>query len=336
MDDKRKDEIDILRGIAVILVVIGHAFIVYPIDISHIPWCKISRYFIYSFHMGLFFILAGYIYVCFDYKQYIKKKFKRILIPYIFFSFINLISHVIGNQFVNEKVSIRDGIYKIITGQAEWFLPTIFIIYIFYPIVTKIFMSLWSRLLIAIFCIIILNITTDIPGVIYNVLFYLPFFIVGNIIQEWKGVKKINLFQAIIIFISSLCIASLGIFFDFNHILIPLINKYMRGFGIISCLIIVILKVFKTFKNKENIILNLLRIFSKYSLQIYLLNGYPLTILRFLICIKFHVYNAVVIVILLVIGIISSTLLVSLSCEKIKFLAFLMGLKYKRMRDEKI
>ena len=45
----RIDEIDVMRGIGILLVVIGHVF----------PAGKRVHTFIYSFHMPLFFIISG-------------------------------------------------------------------------------------------------------------------------------------------------------------------------------------------------------------------------------------------------------------------------------------
>lgn len=63
----RIEEIDLLRGLAAILMILGHSFIVYPIDISDIAWCSAIQYWIYTFHMELFFVVAGVVYKCLDY-----------------------------------------------------------------------------------------------------------------------------------------------------------------------------------------------------------------------------------------------------------------------------
>ena len=52
---ERVKEIDYLRGIAAILMILGHSFIVYPIDISEGACCKAIQHWIYTFHMELFF-----------------------------------------------------------------------------------------------------------------------------------------------------------------------------------------------------------------------------------------------------------------------------------------
>lgn len=73
--NERQVEIDILRGIAILLVLLGHM----------IPWEGIGHTFIYSFHAPLFFFLSGYL----VHKEIenpfvvIHKSAKRLLVPYI-------------------------------------------------------------------------------------------------------------------------------------------------------------------------------------------------------------------------------------------------------------
>lgn len=113
-DSGRIEEIDLLRGVAALLMILGHSFIVYPIDISGVSWCKGVQYFIYTFHMELFFILAGVVYQCGNYKTFIIKKVKRILIPYIFFGLIAMLGRATGGFFVNGEETLREGMIKLI------------------------------------------------------------------------------------------------------------------------------------------------------------------------------------------------------------------------------
>lgn len=78
----RIPELDILKGFAMICMIIGHSIIVFPIDISHVPWCERLHNFIYSFHMELLFLLSGFLYKKKDVASYFKGKVERILVPY--------------------------------------------------------------------------------------------------------------------------------------------------------------------------------------------------------------------------------------------------------------
>ena len=48
-------EIDILRGMAIVLVLLGHAIIVYPVNLHKILWCNVLFTWLSTVHMSLFF-----------------------------------------------------------------------------------------------------------------------------------------------------------------------------------------------------------------------------------------------------------------------------------------
>ena len=55
---ERSSLIDILKGVAIIAVLLGHSIIVYPINIQEISfWGKPLTYFVGSFHMCLFLLI---------------------------------------------------------------------------------------------------------------------------------------------------------------------------------------------------------------------------------------------------------------------------------------
>ncbi len=89
MSKKRIEWIDIVKGIGIILMVIGHA--------GNIPNIKL---WIYSFHMPLFFAMDGYGFKMFDKSQFcgvsglgrlIKRNIKAYIIPYIVLFLINFL-----------------------------------------------------------------------------------------------------------------------------------------------------------------------------------------------------------------------------------------------------
>lgn len=136
----RKVWIDMLKGFGILLVLIGH---------SHCP--KMFDKFIYGFHMPLFFILSGYLFNDTYYKKsniksYVRKKWNAYIIPYFVLSLCNLIITLIIKLLA--KVSLNDLVrlvYKYLFfiiysfGDASkmpncsplWFLPCLFIAYIY-------------------------------------------------------------------------------------------------------------------------------------------------------------------------------------------------------------
>ena len=75
---EREKSIDILKGIGIILVIVGHIQ-------EYIP--KNFLIYLYSFHMPLFFYISGYLYKeryeNLNTKDYIKKRAKQLVYPYI-------------------------------------------------------------------------------------------------------------------------------------------------------------------------------------------------------------------------------------------------------------
>ncbi|MGI6218701.1 MAG: acyltransferase family protein [Bacteroidaceae bacterium] len=71
---KRVDAFDIMKGIAILLMIVGHTT-------GKIP---LLRDFIFSFHMPLFFLLSGYFFRPAPVGLALKKNFKRLYVPYLF------------------------------------------------------------------------------------------------------------------------------------------------------------------------------------------------------------------------------------------------------------
>lgn len=58
---KYYENIDILRGFAILLVVLGHALAPENIGTSDVEWCNGMYDFIYTFHMPLFFKFQDFV-----------------------------------------------------------------------------------------------------------------------------------------------------------------------------------------------------------------------------------------------------------------------------------
>lgn len=73
MGSKRLDWIDIAKGIAIILVIVGHT----------VPNPSPLRHAIFSFHMPVFFILAGYTFRPKPWRELLSGSVTRSLVPYV-------------------------------------------------------------------------------------------------------------------------------------------------------------------------------------------------------------------------------------------------------------
>lgn len=73
MGTKRLDWIDIAKGIAIILVIVGHT----------VPNPSPLRHAIFSFHMPVFFIFAGYTFRPKPWRELLSGSVSRLLVPYV-------------------------------------------------------------------------------------------------------------------------------------------------------------------------------------------------------------------------------------------------------------
>ncbi|MGV3696149.1 acyltransferase family protein [Flavobacterium sp.] len=137
--DKRINWIDQVRGITIFLVVYGHNF-------------PFNEKYIYSFHMPLFIILAGFFHSKTAYSGQIQKRAKAILVPYFIWStFLFFVWFFVTSRF-GENVQLRLSPLKNFIGvfyaQGDrdymdwgipmWFLPAIFLTFLIFHFILKI------------------------------------------------------------------------------------------------------------------------------------------------------------------------------------------------------
>ena len=137
--NKRIAWLDQLKGFGIILMVYGHNF-------------PILEEYIYSFHMPLFFIIAGIFHPKNINVSTIKKRVRQILLPYFLWSFILFGFWLfIGRKFgesANLDLSITKNFIGIFFAQGDinymnwgipmWFLPTIFLTFLLFGLILKI------------------------------------------------------------------------------------------------------------------------------------------------------------------------------------------------------
>lgn len=141
MEKKRIEWIDIAKGIAMVLVIIGH-----------IPIPRYLSVFIYGCHMPLFFILSGYVLKDKGESigEFCRKKAKGLLIPLLIYSIIIIIFRFIYYGILVKSVSMASikneviGIFLQMKNGGTysstlWFLPCMFLaIIIVFLIIRKV------------------------------------------------------------------------------------------------------------------------------------------------------------------------------------------------------
>ena len=174
----RIDFVDQLKGLAILLVVMGHIYIYKITDKPLITGI------IYTFHMPLFMILAGYVSTkpiensIHSKISFIKKKFRNLMVPYLSFSIIYGL--------------ILAGPHSIIMMQYKapfWFLLILFILHLVKLIINKYIdnnLIFIGYIALSIGVLYILAILFPTISSISRLWYYLIWFYIGYIIRKYK------------------------------------------------------------------------------------------------------------------------------------------------------
>lgn len=231
----RLEYIDIIKGIAIFLVVLGHQASLFQNQI-------ISNW-VNSFHLPLFMFAGGYmasktakptLLVFSSWLSYILKKFNSLIIPYFFWSI--LLYPILNGQF---EINIINGLYTYFIeppGVVLWFLHT----YFFMLLVFSIYYTLSTRLkkennifvdltIIAILFLACALLVKYIPPIPRNLIVFFPYFFLGVILNQHKRldvlVKKNYVYT--ILFLSF--IVSSALYNNMNQKWMNLFSKLIAG-----------------------------------------------------------------------------------------------------------
>lgn len=129
MGSKRLDWIDIAKGIAIILVIVGHT----------VPNPSPLRHAIFSFHMPVFFILAGYTFRPKAWRELLNGSVSRLLVPYVVLALARQVptflmsgAPLTGGALVSglETLAFASGVdvpgFGIAAVGMSWFLAALF------------------------------------------------------------------------------------------------------------------------------------------------------------------------------------------------------------------
>ncbi len=275
----RFDEIDIIKGIAMLTVIWNHSFILYPIYMLDIPWCKHAMSINETYFMNVFFMVSGYLFAHSrkrNLKDNIKQKFKRLIVPYLSFSFVTLLLKLAMPDLVNRKVnSIWSYIDNLLFHGGElWFVYVLFIIFIIWHSILPLMRERTAWAVLVILYMIDFICPDDFLNglfLIKKVIHYSTFFLIGyngkNILRKLVC-KKESFAILSVLFLVFCCIIVECEYISYVYKLIQ---------GLIGCGFIWILST-KITRNKN--LNNALSFIGKYSLPYYWTNGIALVLAR--------------------------------------------------------
>lgn len=317
---KRYDQIDALKGIAIFLVVLGHSIIVYPINLHENVICDFIFRWLSSVHMPLFFLISGF---CFsfrnNYKEYIWKKVKRLVVPYIVFSAIDILSRFLLPGLVNGKSSIEESLYKVLAyGGEYWFLYTLFLIFLIYPLIYRFAKGHIYKYVLVIAGL--LGLYFFLPAIslltLKSVIYYLIYFTFGVMLKEFVGneifKKNDNKVKTAL-----LTIVVFAVWLGLIRIDASEVRILAAVAGIVTFYLCI----------QYEPVVHLFKRFGKYSLQLYLFNGYLLVISRTIAVSVLEITNPVFIIAFnMLIDFVLSYLVIKYICDRIKIVKVLIGM----------
>ena len=197
-DRKRLPEVDILRGMAILMVLLYHSIIVFPVNLHEIQWCSALHTFLWVVQMPLFFLVSGFCYSgqkeasLAGYGGYFRKKCSRILVPHIVFSLLDILPRIIPNPLVNEQMEWRDAIKDfVVYGGSDWFLWTLFVIAALFPLLLWVLeRGKWGWTVVLFFAVLMFGLKEYMPDefLLNMVSQYLLYYTAGWLLrQEWEN-----------------------------------------------------------------------------------------------------------------------------------------------------
>lgn len=134
--DRYFKEINIARGIGVLIVLLGHSFPDAELGVfPHFGYRWVYD-FCYAFHMALFFVISGFVMgrKFFDgghgFRREALRKIKRLLIPYLFLSYASLLPKILWNAYARNPVD-EESVWRVLLGRSPngslWYLYTLFV-----------------------------------------------------------------------------------------------------------------------------------------------------------------------------------------------------------------
>lgn len=222
----RQLDIDAARGIAILLVVVGHVVSAHGAMPADNNWYVVLRTLIYRFHMPLFMFLTGTSFALslphFDgYRsifRYSIDRFIRLFVPYVLFGSIILLGKLIAAHFIyvdnKPEGSFNDLILLIVNPgeSAVGFLWFIYVLGLYFLVIPLLLQLTWRRPII-LFLVATAAQAIDWPDVfmLSTAFRNLPFFIGGMLLwlfrTQWKKINLGAAFISVTIFSAGLIIS---------------------------------------------------------------------------------------------------------------------------------
>lgn len=245
------------------------------------------------------------------------------MIPYVCFGLLDAIPRILLTKFVNRPTEPEVIFHKLIfSGGEYWFLYVLFGIFIFYPFIFNAYeknkknVIFISAIIFTIACCQITIYTFRVESILYHLVYFNAgylvklFFVKIRTMEIMKSKAIITLVPVTTVLLISVYlkigygfgkmeiipVAFIGIFFSWLLTRIQFFNKFFAPYG-------------------------------KYSLQLYLLNGFTLGLSRFFVCNFMDISDPYIIIsVNVAVDFFIAYLFIKYVCEEYKPIRIMMGL----------
>lgn len=172
--------IDNLKGVLILLVVLGHCIQCTDLDFDH---NAVFRY-IYSFHMPLFMCVSGFVSYKPDIKwQTVQKRFRQLIIPFLAWAAVSCCVHLDPTLFLAKVVHPDSGL---------WFLWALFFIVLLMWLCNWVVACLKVKIeyVVCIFSLLMMGIMVALKFKLFGFQFiawYFPFYAIGFFGRKYQN-----------------------------------------------------------------------------------------------------------------------------------------------------
>lgn len=249
--------IDRLKGLAIILVVIGH------LGLSQVNEGIVK--FIYTFHMPLFMFLSGIVIATPPHLIKVIKKWQRFIVPFFVVGLLSVIYR---------DLSLQDFVYSSSKG-GYWYLLVLALFYVFllpFRLANKIIKEVVFDISYAVFiylCLIsivkIFRISWDYDILsIHRCIEMWPFFILGYF------TRKYNLLDYIMRYSIIYSLSLIAVIVGFYLLVVNKIDSWQINEMLGIPIIVILIYVFSKYEKSQTLIANQLSYIGRCSLEVYI------------------------------------------------------------------
>lgn len=330
MIKERDLSIDYAKGLAILLVYLGHSILYYPIALySMYDWCNVLERMITSFNMPMFFFISGLLFAFSrkSNKQVMKDKVRRLLVPYLFTMAIVLSAKQLMPSSMAYKSEMGGG--NILTdifvyGGDRWFVYVLMWVFLLSLPIRKLAMTPRVFLVIAIsFAVTFLGVMPK-EFLIKDVVRFLPFFLLGMYANQFYA--QLNCLFLKYWWFLAIIFCILNVLLVVNLMKIPITQRLilpLTGTSFFMALAFVIENIQKH-NNHKSYTAHYIAYCGRYSLQFYLFTfAYP--IIRTVVVNVWHITNPFAIVgLVMIMQLLVITMIIEIT-RRIKILKIPMG-----------